>query len=194
MEDKDGIKTFYAKSRKEWRDWLEKNHEIEKSIWLIIYRKESEISSVYYTEAVDEALCFGWIDSKPNKRDDKSYYQFFSKRNKKSKWSKINKAKVSKLIKAGLMHPSGLKMIEVAKKSGTWNALDEVENLTIPEDLQTYFEKNSIAFQNWNNFPPSSKRGILEWILNAKKPETRKKRIEETVRLASENKRANHFR
>ena len=194
MEYKDGIKTFYAKSRKEWREWLEKNHEIEKSIWLIIYRKESEISSVYYPEAVDEALCFGWIDSKPNKRDDKSYYQFFSKRNKKSKWSKINKAKVSKLIKAGLMHPSGLKMIEVAKKNGTWNALDEVENLTIPEDLQTYFEKNSIAFQNWNNFPPSSKRGILEWILNAKKPETRKKRIEETVRLASENKRANHFR
>ena len=143
---------------------------------------------------MDEALCFGWIDSKPNKRDEESYYQFFSKRNVKSNWSKVNKDKVSKLIKEGLMHSFGLKMIELAKKSGTWNALDEVESLKIPKDLDDLFQNNTIAFQNWEAFPPSSKRGILEWILNAKKIETRQKRIEETVNLAAENIRANHFR
>ncbi len=194
MELKNGIKTFHAKTRKDWRDWLEKNHESEKSIWLIIYKKECSTKSIYYPEAVEEALCFGWIDSKINKRDEESYYQFFSKRNVKSNWSKVNKDKVSKLIKEGLMHSSGLKMIELAKKSGTWNALDEVESLKVPKDLNELFQKNRIALQNWEAFPPSSKRGILEWILNAKKPETRKKRIEETVRLAAEHIRANQYR
>ena len=194
MELKNGIKTFHAKTRKDWRNWLEKNHESEKSIWLIIYKKECNTKSVYYPEAVDEALCFGWIDSKPNKRDKESYYQFFSKRNIKSNWSKVNKDKVSKLIKEGLMHSSGLKMIELAKKSGTWNALDEVESLKVPEDLNVLFQKNRIALQNWEAFPPSSKRGILEWILNAKKAETREKRIEETVSLAADNIRANHYK
>lgn len=192
-ETHNGIATFYAKSRKDWRKWLEKNHRKATSVWLIIYRKESGIPSVYYPEAVDEALCFGWIDSKPNKRDEKSYYQFFSKRNPKSNWSKVNKDKVAKLIANGDMHAAGLEMIELAQKNGTWTALDEVENMILPDDLQQAFRKNKIAFTNWTAFPRSSKRGILEWILNAKKPETRKKRIDETVALAAENKRANHF-
>lgn len=194
MEMYNGIKTFHAKTRKEWRKWLEKNHQSEKSVWLIIYKKESDIPSVYYPEAVDEALCFGWIDSKPNKRDDNSYYQFFAKRNSKSNWSKANKQKVAKLIKQGLMQPVGFEMIEIAKQNGTWTALDEVENLLIPDDLQELFSSNKTAFENWGNFPPSSKRIILEWILNAKKPETRQKRIEETVALAEKDIRANHYR
>ncbi len=152
------------------------------------------MSSVYYPEAVDEALCFGWVDSKPNKRDANSYYQFFSKRNPKSNWSRLNKTKVAKLIELKLMQPAGLEMIEIAKQNGTWTALDEVENLTIPDDLYEQFSKNKIALQNWEEFPPSSKRGILEWILNAKKPDTRQKRVEETVALAEKNIRANHFR
>lgn len=194
MEVYNKVQTFHAKSRKEWRKWLEKNHQSEKSIWLIIYKKESEISSVYYPEAVDEALCFGWIDSKPNKRDKNSYYQFFAKRNPKSNWSKVNKEKIAKLIEKGLMHSAGLEMIEIAKENGTWTALDEVENLIIPDDLQELFSKNKTAFKNWRNFPPSSKRGILEWIFNAKKAETRQKRIEETVSLAEKDIRANHYR
>jgi uncharacterized protein YdeI (YjbR/CyaY-like superfamily) len=108
MELHNELKTFHAKTRKEWRNWLEKNHQSEKSIWLIIYKKESETPSIYYPEAVDEALCFGWIDSKPNKRDEHSYYQFFSKRNPKSNWSKVNKEKVSILMEQGLIHSSGL--------------------------------------------------------------------------------------
>lgn len=194
MEIYNGIKTFHAKTRTEWRKWLEKSHQSEKSVWLIIYKKESETPSVYYPEAVDEALCFGWIDSKPNKRDEHSYYQFFAKRNPKSNWSKVNKEKVAKLLEQGLMHRSGLEMIEIAKQNGTWTALDEVENITIPDDLKKLFSKNKTAFENWENFPRSSKRGILEWIMNAKKPETRQKRIEETVSLAEKNIKANHYR
>jgi uncharacterized protein YdeI (YjbR/CyaY-like superfamily) len=194
MEIYNGIQTFHAKTRQEWRKWLEENHQSEKSVWLIIYKKESETPSVYYLEAVDEALCFGWIDSKPNKRDDNSYYQFFSKRNPKSNWSKVNKEKVAKLIEQGLMQSAGFEMIEIAKQNGTWTALDEVENLTIPDDLQALFLNNKTAFDNWENFPRSSKRGILEWIRNAKKPETRQKRMEETVALAEKNIKANHYR
>ena len=194
MELHNDIKTFHAKTRIEWRKWLEENHQSEKSIWLIIYRKGSETPSIYYPEAVDEALCFGWIDSKPNKRDENSYYQFFSKRNPKSNWSKVNKEKVATLIDQGLMNSSGLRMIEIAKQNGTWTALDEVETITIPEDLKALFLKNKTAFNNWEKFPRSSKRGILEWIMNSKKPETRQKRIEETVQLAADNIRANHYR
>lgn len=147
-----------------------------------------------YPEAVEEALCFGWIDSNPNKRDDDSYYQFFARRNPKSNWSKVNKARVEKLIAQNLMASAGLEMIAIAQQNGTWTALDEVENITIPEDLQIAFDQNQTAWEHWNQFPRSTKRGILEWILNAKKPETRQKRIDETVRLAVENIRANQFR
>ncbi|WP_198288376.1 YdeI/OmpD-associated family protein [Chamaesiphon minutus] len=143
MELKDGIKTFYAKSRAEWREWLENNHQSERSVWLIIYRKQSNVPSIYYPEAVDEALCFGWIDSTPNKRDAESYYQFFAKRNPKSNWSKVNKLKVEKLLADNLMTAAGLASIELAKQTGTWTALDEVENITIPADLQLAFKRMS---------------------------------------------------
>lgn len=193
-ELKNGTKTFHAKTRNDWRKWLLKNHKKEKSIWLIIYKKESKIKSVYYPEAVEEALCFGWIDSKPNKRDNESFYQFFSKRNPKSNWSAVNKKKVEKLINAGLMTEVGLEMIELAKKTGTWTALDNVENLTIPEDLIKALKKEKSAFENFEAFPRSVKRGILEWIQNAKKAETREKRINETASLASKNIRANQYK
>ena len=194
MERKDGIKTFHAPSRQAWRQWLEAHHLSEKAVWLIIYKKESSVPSVYYPEAVDEALCFGWIDSKPNKRDEESYYQFFSRRNPKSNWSKVNKAKVERLMAQGLIAPVGLKMIELAQQNGTWTALDDVEKLMVPDDLQQAFDHHPTAFAHWQKFPPSARRGILEWILNAKKTETRQKRIDETVRLAGENQRANQYR
>ncbi len=191
-EMKNGVATFHAKSRKHWRNWLEKNHRKEASVWLIIYRKESGTPSVYYPEAVDEALCFGWIDSKPNKRDAESYYQFFAKRNPKSNWSKVNKDKVERLLAAGLMAPAGQEMITIAQQSGTWNALDRVDNIEIPPDLQKALDKNKTALIHWNAFSRSSRRGILEWILNAKREETRAKRVAETIELAKDNIKANH--
>lgn len=191
MELKNNINTYYATSAKEWRKWLKKNHQSERSVWLIIYKKGSKVPSVYYSEAVDEALCFGWIDSKANKRDEDSYYQYFAKRNPKSKWSQINKEKVEKLLAKNLMSPAGLEMIQIAHETGTWTALDEVENIIIPPDLEKAFAENNTALTNWDNFPRSAKRGILEWLLNAKKNETRIKRINETVELAAKNIKAN---
>jgi uncharacterized protein YdeI (YjbR/CyaY-like superfamily) len=140
---------------------------------------------------LEEALCFGWIDSKANKKDDESYYQYFAKRKPESNWSKVNKEKVARLIEKGLMTSAGFESIEIAKRNGTWTALDEVEELIIPPDLQLLFDKNIAAFENWKNFSRYIKRGILEWILNAKRSETRQKRIAETVELAEKNIKAN---
>jgi uncharacterized protein YdeI (YjbR/CyaY-like superfamily) len=194
IETKDRINAIYAESRKEWRNWPEKNHQSEKSVWLIIYHKDSKTSSVTYEEAVEEVLNFGWIDSKPNKRDNESYYLFFAQRKPKSNWSKANRERAEKMMRQGLMTEAGKAMIELAKKTGTWTALKEVQNAVIPVDLQKEFDKNKRAFENFQEFPPSSKRIILEWILNAKRPETRQKRIEETVALAERNIKANHYR
>jgi uncharacterized protein YdeI (YjbR/CyaY-like superfamily) len=185
--------TFTASTRADWRDWLAKHYATEKNVWVKLYKKNSGIPSVTYDEAVDEALCFGWIDSSVRKGDDNYRLQYFAKRNPKSNWSKVNKAKVEKLIQAGLMTDSGMAMIELAKKSGTWSALDEVENLTNPSDLDQELNANPMAKGHFNAFPRSVKRGILEWLLNAKTPETRTKRIREIVTLAERNERANQY-
>ena len=183
----------YARTRKTWRAWLQKNHQKEKSVWLIIHNKNSTTKCVNYEEAVEESLCFGWVDSIAKKRDDKSHIQYFSQRKAKSNWSKSNKERVARLIEQGLMHASGQAMIDLAKKSGTWAALENVQRSILPEDLKTLFLKNKIAEKYFQAFPPSSKRIILEWIQNAKKPETRKQRIKQTVLLAAKNLRANHY-
>ncbi len=173
---------------------MEKNHQSEKSVWLIIYNKNSGIKSCKYEEAVEEAICFGWIDSIAKKRDAESCYQYFSIRKPKSNWSKANRERVAKLTELGLIKESGQKMIDLAKQTGTWEALVDVQNLVIPDDLQELLNKNKKALNNFLAFSPSSRRGILEWILNAKKAETRLKRIEETVQLAADNIKANQYR
>lgn len=193
IELHNNISAFYAQTRQDWRNWLQKNHQNEQSVWLIIYHKSSDTASIYYEEAVEEALCFGWIDSVAHKRDAESKYQFFTQRKPKSNWSKANRERVEKMIAEGLMTKSGQILIDLAKKSGTWEALVDVQNSVIPTDLQQLLDKNEKALDNFLAFPPSSKRIILEWILNAKKAETRQKRIEETVSLAAENRRANHY-
>ena len=178
---------FYAKDRKQWREWLKKNHEKEKSVWLIMYRQKSETPAIDYPAAVEEALCFGWIDSKALKRDDESHYQYFSKRKPGSGWSKLNRERVERMIREGRMTPAGQAAIDLAKKSGTWDAFIDVENSVIPDDLEKQFDRNKKAFDNFNAFAPSARRVILAWIQNAKKAETRKQRIEKTVTLAAQN-------
>lgn len=192
--EKEGVKAFYARDGASWRQWLAENHDTEKSVWLVIYKKASTTPSVYYDEAVDEALCYGWIDSKPNKRDEESYYQFFAKRNPKSNWSKVNKDKITRLTQEGRMAPAGLAMVRLAKESGTWTALDAIENLELPLDLQAALDCYPPAYENFKNFPRSVKRGILEWIITAKRPATRKKRVTETAALAAKNIRANQYK
>ena len=194
MEQHNGILAFHAKNRKEWRKWLEKNYESAKSVWLVIYHKDADVPSVYYDEAVEEAICFGWIDSIAHKRDEHSKYQFFAQRKPRSNWSKANRQRAEKMIAAGQMKPAGMAMVALARETGAWEALVDVQNSVIPDDLQALLNKNKTALHNFMAFPPSSKRIILEWILNAERPETRQKRIEETVSLAAQNIKANHYR
>ena len=149
---------------------------------------------VSYNDAVDEAICFGWIDSKPNKLDELRSMQLFARRRPKSNWSKINKQRVQRLIEEKRMQTSGLVIVEQAKQNGTWDALNQVENLVIPSDLQKALNKDSKAKAYFMAFPKSSTKNILEWISNARKKETRSIRIKETVRLAKNNIRANHYR
>jgi uncharacterized protein YdeI (YjbR/CyaY-like superfamily) len=194
MSIPEGDKSFYAKDRKAWRQWLARNHSKEKKVWLLIYHKTSETPSVYYSEAVEEALCYGWIDSRPSKRDAESFFLSFSPRKPRSVWSKVNKQRVSKLIADGLMQPAGMKMIDLAKSTGMWEALNKIDNLEMPEDLQKALKKNKKALEYFIAFPPSSKKIILGWVLNAKRAETREKRIKEVVSLAARNQRANHYK
>ncbi|MFM9984435.1 MAG: YdeI/OmpD-associated family protein [Flavobacteriales bacterium] len=185
------IAEYTARSRADWRNWLSENHLIAQNLYLVIYRKSSPSFSMSVDEAIDEALCFGWIDSTPKKRDEESYCILFARRNPKSNWSAVNKKKIAKLTKAGLMEAEGIRMVKLAKKSGTWTALDEVEKGIVPPDLLSAFSTNKKAREYWDKFPPSVKRGILEWIGNAKRPETRAARIKETVTSAEVNIRAN---
>lgn len=187
-----GFDSISCSDADEWRKWLEEHHATAENVWLVIYKKGSGVPSVYYPEAVDEALCFGWVDSLPNKRDENSYYQFFARRNPRSNWSKVNKEKVERLLASGKMTAAGMAMVELAKSSGTWDALNAVDAVEEPSDLREALEANENAYENWRSFSRSSRRGILEWIQTAKKPETRARRIAETVSLAAENKKANH--
>lgn len=182
-----------APTRADWRQWLADNHAAKANIWLKIYKKNSGIPSVTYSEAVDEALCFGWIDSSARKGDDQHYLQFFAKRNPKSNWSRVNKDKVETLTQAGLITEAGQAMIDLAKRTGTWTALDDVDNLVNPPDLQESLNANPTAKECFDAFPRSVKRGILEWLLNAKTPATRAKRVADIIAKAERNERANQY-
>jgi uncharacterized protein YdeI (YjbR/CyaY-like superfamily) len=183
--------SIHPKSRAEWRKWLEKNHTRPEGVWLISYKKATGKPRVDYEESVEEALCFGWVDSKGNRLDDERTLLWFAPRKKGSGWAKTNKERVEKLIKAGLMAPAGLAKVEAAKKDSSWSALDAVEALEIPPDLAKAFSKNKTAKEFFDAFPRSARRAILVWISNAKKPETRAARILDTVTKAAKNIRAN---
>ena len=188
------IETFYPKSRQEWREWLQVNHATKQSIWLIYYKKRSNLPTVLYNDAVDEALCFGWIDSKAKPIDEDKYMQFFTKRKPKSIWSKINKEKIERLTKEGLMTKAGFEIMEIAKQNGSWTILDEAEALVIPNDLDQEFQKKPNAKAYFFGLSRSDKRNILQWLVLAKRQETRDKRIEEVVTLAEQNLKPKQFR
>ncbi len=183
-----------VKDRAGWRRWLLRHHEQTAGIWLVIHKKGSTSGSLVYDEAVEEALCFGWIDSKPNTLDDARYKLWMAPRKQKSPWSALNKRRVEALMVSGMMSEAGLEAVERAKANGSWDALQHSETLTVPLDLARALKASPEAKRNFGAFPPSSRRTILEWIHAAKRPETRARRVEETVRLAAENIRANHWR
>jgi uncharacterized protein YdeI (YjbR/CyaY-like superfamily) len=140
-----------------------------------------------WEEAVKVAICYGWIDSTVKKLDDERRRQLFTPRKDKSVWSKLNKTYIDELIKENLMHESGLKKIETAKQNGSWESLDAVENLEIPADLQKAFEVNKQALENFNNYSKTYRKSYLYWLNQAKREETRQKRIEEIVSLCEQN-------
>jgi len=179
--------TLYFKNASEWRAWLHENHSRYKAVHLIFYKVAHEAESMRWEEAVKVAICYGWIDSTVRKLDKDRRQQLFTPRKDKSIWSKINKGYIEDLIAANLMHESGLKKIETAKKNGSWESLDAVEKLEIPENLQQAFAQNPVAFSNYENFSKSYKKSYLYWLNQAKRPETRQARINQIIDLCERN-------
>lgn len=191
MDNKERVQ---VESRQAWRDWLAENYTRTEGIWLVSFKRHCSEKHVSYDDIVEEALCFGWIDSLGRKLDDDRTMLWLAPRKPGSGWSKVNKERIERMMAAGLMTPAGLEKIDAAKADGSWSALDGVETLEIPPDLAAALARHPSATQNFEAFPRSVRRGILEWILNAKRPETRANRVEETARLAAENIRANQWR
>lgn len=187
------IDIFYPASVAAWRKWLVKNHLSKQAVWLVFYNKKSGIKSISWSEAVDVALCFGWIDSKKIKIDENSSHQFFSKRKAKSTWSKINKNKVEKLIEQGLMTEAGYLSIEVARQNGSWTLLDEVEELIIPADMEAEFARKPNSKDFFLSLSKSVRKSMLQWIVLAKTEGTRQKRITEIVEQAEKRLKPKHF-
>jgi uncharacterized protein YdeI (YjbR/CyaY-like superfamily) len=184
------VNTFFASTTADWRAWLAQNCQSEKEVWLIIYHKNSGTPSVRYHEAIEHALCYGWIDSQASKRDADSSHLRFTPRNPHSTWSRVNRQRAAKMIKLGLMTEHGQALIDLARAKGTWQVLPDAESSVIPDDLQELLNRNEAAGKNFQNFPPSSKRLILEWVATPKRSDTRQRRINQTVRLAAVNIRA----
>jgi uncharacterized protein YdeI (YjbR/CyaY-like superfamily) len=178
---------LYFKTDTEWRLWLAENYDSSDGIYLIFYKIETKIPSMRWEEAVKVALCYGWIDSTVKSLGDGKRRQYFCPRKPKSVWSALNKKYIKELTKAGLMHPSGLKIIKLGKQNGSWTALDAVEKGIIPDDLQVAFDANPKAFENYQNFAPSYRKNYLYWLNQAKRQETREKRIAKIVELCEAN-------
>jgi len=176
--------------RNEWRAWLEENHATAQELWLVIYKKHTGKVGVTYEEAVEEALCFGWIDGVMKRLDAEKYALRFSPRKKGSVWSELNKRRVAKLIKQGRMTEAGLAKVKEAKANGQWRAAKLREDSTnIPADLRQALKANLQAWRNFERLAPSHKRQYIYWITSAKTEKTRQRRIQETVRLIAENRR-----
>ena len=177
MSTHEAAPTLCPRDRHHWRSWLEAHHAEHKNVWLVYHKKSSPTPTLTWSEAVDEALCFGWIDSRAQPIDAYRYRQFFSQRKPESGWSAVNKQKVKELIAAGKMMPAGHLSIEVARTKGAWSLLDDVEALVIPEDLARAFTLDSEAKRRFAALSHSAKRTALYGLLMAKRPATRAKRI-----------------
>jgi len=179
---------FYARDREEWHKWLEENHSKLNGIWLIYYKKPSGKPRIPYADAVDEALCFGWIDGKLKKVNEDYYVQWFTPRRPGSRWSELNMSRARNLIKEGRMAPAGLLEYEKAirKPSLIYNTKKD-ENLIVPDDLLIALKNNETAYTNFINFPPSSRRLYVFWLNDAKREETRKGRIIKIVEKSEKN-------
>jgi len=184
------MKQLYCKTDAEWREWLQRNHDRESEVWLVFYKKCTGEPTVTYEPAVEEALCFGWIDSIIRSIDDRTYMQKFTPRKDGSKWSPVNKARVARLIESGRMTEFGLAKIETAKRNGQWDkSSGHVFDDTVPEALQAALDRNARAQETFQGLATSYRRHYIGWIGAAKRPETREKRIAEAVALLEQGQK-----
>lgn len=183
-------------SRAAWRAWLERHHASSPGIWLVTYKKATAPDRYLpYDDIVDEAIAFGWVDSLPRTLDERRSMLLLTRRTRGSSWSRVNRTRAERIIASGRMTPAGQAAIDAAKADGSWTRLDDVENLVEPDDLRAALEAaGSRARQEWDGFPRSTRRAILEWILDAKRPETRARRVTETAEKAAAGIRANQWR
>ena len=188
-----GRPCVHPQTRAEWRRWLAANHAGSDGVWLVSWKVATGRPVIPYAEAVEEALCVGWIDSLANTLDDERHLLLMMPRRRGSAWSRPNKERIERLTAAGLMMAAGRAAVEGAQADGSWTALDAVEDLIEPDDLTEALDAVPAAREHWDGFSPSSRKGILWWIVSAKRPATRGRRIAETVRLAADGVKANQF-
>jgi len=189
----EGYPQLQIASRHEWRDWLTGHHATSPGVWVVTW-KRGRGPYVPYDDLVEEAICFGWVDSLPRTVDADRSGRLLTPRKPTGNWSRVNKARVARLTEAGLMAQAGLAAVELAQRNGTWTALDAVEDLHEPDDLRTALDADPVARSHWDAFPRSAKRAVLEWIATAKADATRARRVAETVTQAAANRRANQWR
>ena len=185
-----GYAIFHAETRAQWRAWLAANHDTAPGVWLCSWKAATGKPSVPYAEAVEEAICFGWIDSTVNSLDDERGLQLMTPRRPKSSWTRLNRRRVAELEAAGLMTEAGRRSAEVAKANGWWTISDSVEDLIEPDDLAAALDADADARRHWDGFPPSARKQMLWWLITAVRPETRDKRVAAIVEKASRGERA----
>ena len=190
MSALDDAPYLHADDRAAWRAWLEANHATASGVWLVTWRPRSGRVRLDYEEAIEEALCFGWVDSTGGHFDDERGKLYFAPRKPRSVWAASNKARIERLVGEGRMAPAGLAAIERAKANGWWEILDSVERLEVSEDLAAALEMRPPAAVNFAAFPPSARKMLLGWVAVAQRPETRAARIEKIADAAARNERA----
>jgi uncharacterized protein YdeI (YjbR/CyaY-like superfamily) len=184
-------RTLYVTNRDDWRQWLKRNHSSQKEVWLIYYKKHAGKPSIPYEDSVEEALCYGWIDSILKRIDDEKFGRKFTPRNEKSNWSELNKKRARKMFEQGRMTQAGLAKFKQAGKQEDKEAKNTPAShgLVIPPDLKEALSANKEALENFTNFAPGYRRLYIAWITDAKRKETREKRIKQTIKWSAENKK-----
>lgn len=186
----EATKTIYVTHWKAWREWLEKNYTTEHEAWLIYYKKHTGKPIIPYDEAVEEAICFGWIDSIVKRIDDEKYARKFTPRTENSRWSELNKKRAKKMIAAGKMTEAGLQKIEEAKRNGIWSQTStQRKHFELSPEFENILKSNKKAWYNFNNLAPSYKKNYIGWVTSAKREETIKKRFKEVLRYLEQNKK-----
>jgi uncharacterized protein YdeI (YjbR/CyaY-like superfamily) len=186
------LEQLYAPDRASWRDWLARHHASSPGVWLVYDRATHRPDRLAYADAVEEALCVGWIDSTARSLSDTQYVQLFTPRKPRSTWSRVNKERVARLEAEGRMAPAGRAAVETARRNGAWESLDAVEALAVPPELEAALAAHPAAARGFAALAPSARKGYLHWIAQAKRPETRARRVAEVVAHAAAGRKSRH--